>query len=94
MPRTSSNVDRWLKKETAHKRAALENASRHFDNDDSLTVNVLEGIYGQESSFGTLRRTRNMSGAAGDFQLEKKNAIRLGLTVSKENGQSNDKSKL
>jgi membrane-bound lytic murein transglycosylase MltF len=90
MPRTFSNVDRWLKKETAHKKAALENASRHFDNEDALTVNVLEGIYGQESSFGTLRRRRNVSGAAGDFQLEKKTAIRLGLTVTKENDQRFD----
>ena len=90
MPKLSSNVDKWLKKENAHKRAALENASRHFDRDDSLTVNVLEGLYGQESSFGTDRRKRNIAGAAGEFQLEKKTAIRLGLTVSKENDQRFD----
>ena len=85
-----TNVDKWLKRETDHKRKALENASRHFDEDDALSVNVLESIYGQESSFGTTRGKRNTAGAAGDFQLEKKTAIRLGLSVSKENDQRFD----
>ena len=47
-----SNVDVWLKRETPRKQKALENASRHFNNNDALTVNHLEAIYGQESSFG------------------------------------------
>lgn len=47
-----SNVDIWLERETNHNREALENASRYFAGNDNLTVNTLEAIYGQESSFG------------------------------------------
>ncbi|MCB0308845.1 MAG: transglycosylase SLT domain-containing protein, partial [Bdellovibrionales bacterium] len=75
----------WLERETPHKRDALENASMHFDKDDKLTVNTLEAIYGQESSFGKNRRKRYIDGAAGDFQLEKKTAKRMGLTISSKN---------
>lgn len=71
-----SNVDKWLKKETQYKRKALENASRHFSRNDILNVNLLEAIYGQESSFGTKRRKRGLIGAAGDFQIENETAIR------------------
>lgn len=85
-----SNVPEWLKRETAHKRKALENASKHFDKDDSLTVNTLEAIYGQESSFGVKRRSRDIDGAAGDFHLEKKTAKEMGLTVSKKNDERFD----
>lgn len=85
-----SNVDTWLKKETPHKQAALENASRHFDDKDALTVNTLEAIYGQETSFGENRRKRGMAGAAGDFQLERQTARRLGLTVSEKNDERFD----
>ena len=90
MPDKKSKVDKWLERETDHKRKALENASRHFDGDDSFTVNTLEGIYGVESSFGVNRRKRGMSGAAGDFQLEKETAKRMGLLTSKENDQRFD----
>ncbi|MBN1114044.1 MAG: transglycosylase SLT domain-containing protein [Oligoflexia bacterium] len=90
MSKKESNVDKWLRKETPHKQKALENASRHFDKNDSLTVNHLEAIYGQESSFGVQRRKRGITGAAGDFQLEKETAKRLGLTVTKENDQRFD----
>jgi membrane-bound lytic murein transglycosylase MltF len=90
MPKEKSSVDSWLGRETAHKKKALENASRQFDKNDSLTVNTLEAIYGQESSFGTNRRTRGMAGAAGDFQQEKKTAQRIGLKVSKTNDQRFD----
>lgn len=86
----SSKVDKWLKRETPHKKQALENASLHFDKKDALTVNTLEAVYGQESSFGRLRRKRNIPGAAGDFQLEKKTAKRMGLTVSPKNDQRFD----
>lgn len=79
------NIGLWLKRETAYKRTALENASRHFDDKDALTVNTLEAIYGQESSFGKNRRNRGMSGAAGDFQLERKTAKRMGLSVGEKN---------
>lgn len=90
MPKEISNVEKWLKRETPHKRKALENASKHFDKDDSLTVHHLEAIYGKESSFGTLRRKKGIVGAAGDFQIEKKTATRLGLTANKDNDQRFD----
>ncbi|MBD3393426.1 MAG: transglycosylase SLT domain-containing protein, partial [Chitinivibrionales bacterium] len=85
-----TNVDKWLESEDEHTREALEAASRHFEEKDSLTVNTLEAIYGKESSFGSDRRSRNIPGAAGDFQLEKNTAKRMGLTVSKENDQRFD----
>ncbi len=85
-----SKVRGWIKRETPHKRKALENASKHFDEDDSFSVYILEGMYGQESSYGTLRGKRNSIGPAGDFQIEKKTAIRLGLTVNKNNDQRFD----
>ncbi len=86
----ASNIGTWLERETPHKQNALENASRHFDQKDVLTVNTLEAIYGQESSFGKSRRKRGMSGAAGDFQLERKTAERMGLTVSEKNDERFD----
>ena len=86
----TSNVDSWLERETPHKRMALENASRHFDDNDTLTVNTLEAIYAQESSFGKARRKRGMAGAAGDFQLERETAKRLGLTVTTRNDERFD----
>ncbi len=49
----SSDVDAWLGRETDHVRKAVESASRYFDVNDNLTVNTLEAIYAQESSFGT-----------------------------------------
>jgi len=85
-----SNVDMWLKRETEHKKEALENASRHFDKDDNLTVNTLEAIYGKESSFGNDMRKRGIDGAAGHFMLEKRTAKRYGLTVTKRNDQRFD----
>lgn len=87
-----SNVDIWLERETKHNREALENASRYFDGNDNLTVNTLEAIYGQESSFGLKPKLgkRGSSGPAGHFQLEKATAERYGLTVSKENDQRFD----
>lgn len=86
----ASNIGTWLERETPHKQNALENASRHFDEEDVLTVNTLEAIYGQESSFGKNRRKRGMSGAAGDFQLERKTAERMGLTVNEKNDERFD----
>ncbi len=79
MSKRRTKVEEWLDKETPHKKKALENASRYFDPKDSLTVNTLEAIYGQESSFGLNRRTRGIAGAAGDFQLEQETALRYGL---------------
>ncbi|MEW5758726.1 MAG: transglycosylase SLT domain-containing protein [Candidatus Omnitrophota bacterium] len=88
--RQNSNVDVWLKLETEHSRKALENASRHFDDDDVLTVNTLEAIYGQESSFGKEQRKRGITAAAGHFHFESATAKEYNLTVSKENDQRFD----
>jgi len=85
-----SRVDTWLEWETGHKREALENASRYFDNEDVLTVNTLEAVYGQESSFGTQMKERGIDDAAGHFQLEKATAQEYGLTVTKKNDQRFD----
>lgn len=85
-----SNINSWLERETPHTQAALENASRHFDDKDGLTVNTLEAIYGQESSFGKNRKSRGISGAAGDFQLERATAKRMGLVVGDKNDERFD----
>ncbi len=53
-------------------------------------VNTLEAIYGQESSFGILRRSRGVKGAVGDLHLQKDTAERYGLIVTKENDQRFD----
>lgn len=86
----TSNIDTWLKRETPRVRRALESASRHFDKDDNLTVNTLEAVYGQESSFGTQLRERGSKVAAGHFHFEKSTAERYGLSVSRENDQRFD----
>ncbi len=85
-----TEVDIWLERETPHKRKALENASAYFDKNDKLTVNTLEAIYAQESSFGTQRNKRGITSAAGDLHLEKNTAERYGLTVSSKNDQRFD----
>jgi membrane-bound lytic murein transglycosylase MltF len=85
-----STVENWIKKETDHKLNALENASRHFDKLDALTVNTLEGIYGQESSFGSKRGKRGIAGPAGDFQLERRIGRKMGPKVSPKNDQRFD----
>lgn len=84
------DIDTWLGLETAHKRQALENASKYFDAEDDLTVNTLEAIYGQESSFGVSQGKRNITGAAGHFQLERDTAREYSLIVSKGNDQRFD----
>ncbi len=86
----SENVDVWVRGASLHQMKALETAARHFDKNDALDVHTLEALYGQESSFGVSRRHRGISGAAGDFQVEKKTAERLGLYVSKENDERFD----
>lgn len=85
-----SNVDAWLEQETDHVRNALESASRYFDGNDQLTVNTLEAVYGQESTFGTKLNERGIESAAGHFMLEAKTAKRYGLIVSKKNDQRFD----
>ncbi len=86
----SSDVDRWLERETPQVRRALESASRYFDGNDSLTVNTLEAVYAQESSFGTMLRERGTTAAAGHFHLKPDTANRYGLSVSKKNDQRFD----
>ena len=71
-----SDVDVWLERETPRVRKALESASRHFDADDDLTVNTLEAVYSQESSFGTMLGTRGSASAAGHFQFMPETAKR------------------
>lgn len=88
--RRLSNVDRWLKRETPRVRKALESASRHFDSNDTLIVNTLEAVYGQESSFGTMLGTRGSTNAVGHFHLKPETAARYGLSVSKDNDQRFD----
>ena len=85
-----SNVDLWLGRETNRTRKALESASRHFDASDNLTVNTLEAVYGQESSFGTMLGKRGSASAVGHFRLEPATARRYGLSVSKRNDQRFD----
>ena len=85
MAEKPSNVDQWLERETPQIRKALESASRYFDANDHLTVNMLEAVYGRESSFGTMLGTRGSAGAAGHFQFTPETAKRYGLSVSKNN---------
>ena len=86
----ASNVDRWLGRETNRTRKALESASRHFDANDTLTVNTLEAVYAQESSFGVLLGKRGSTGAAGHFKFKPDTARRYGLKVSKQDDQRFD----
>lgn len=88
--KSKSDVDVWVEKETEHKREAIENASRYFDDNDSLTVNTLEAVYGQESSFGAMQGKRGINGAAGHFMLKKATAEKYGLIVSNKNDQRFD----
>lgn len=85
-----SEVDVWLERETDHVRKALESASRYFDGNDQLTVNTLEAVYAQESSFGATPGKRGTARAAGHFMLQAKTAKRYGLRVSKKNDQRFD----
>src|SRR3989338_9008269 len=86
-----SNVDRWLERETPRLRKALESASRYFDSNDTITVNTLEAVYWQESSFGAMLGTRGSTSAAGHFQFTPETAKRYGLSVSKNNDQRFDR---
>ncbi len=88
----ASNVDGWLERETDHVRKALESASRYFNRNDNLTVNTLEAIYGQESSYGLPKKMgeRGSTEPAGHFQLSSNTAKRYSLTVTKNNDQRFD----
>jgi len=90
MPENRSDVDIWLSRETEDVRKALESASRYFDDNDSFTVNTLESIYAQESSFGIQMGERGSTAAAGHFQFEPATAKRYGLEVSVEKDERFD----
>ena len=90
MAKKKTDVEVWIGQENSHTREALENASRYFARTDALTVNTLEAVYGQESSFGVLLRKRGMDGAAGYFHIDKKTAGQYHLIVSEENDQRFD----
>ncbi|MFH0753202.1 MAG: transglycosylase SLT domain-containing protein [Candidatus Omnitrophota bacterium] len=92
MAKKKTCVDEWVEREKLHPhiREALENASRYFARTDALSVNTLEAIYGQESSFGILRRLPGIGGAVGEFHIEKKTAERYGLMVTRNNDQRFD----
>ena len=84
-------VDDWLTKRTTHQTEALENASRHFDDQDALDVYVLEGVYGQESDSGRDNGgKRGGNGPRGPFALEKDTATRMGLGTSAGDDQRFD----
>ncbi|MBI3556685.1 MAG: transglycosylase SLT domain-containing protein [Deltaproteobacteria bacterium] len=85
-----SDISAWVKRETPHQRKSLETASRHFDRNDAMDVHTLEAVYAQESSFGQSRGRRNATGPAGDFQLKRNVAQKMGLHVSKANDERFD----
>ena len=90
MAEKPSNVDQWLKRETPQIRQALESASRYVDENDHLTVNTLEAVYGRESSFGTMLRERGSVVPAGHFHFKPDTAKEYGLNISKNNDQRFD----
>ncbi|MBI4043128.1 MAG: putative toxin-antitoxin system toxin component, PIN family [Deltaproteobacteria bacterium] len=79
--------------ETVYPKQSIELFADPYD--DMLIEAALTGraryiVNSQESSFGSIRKKRYISGAAGDFQLEKRAALRMGLTVSNRNDQRFD----
>ena len=92
MAKKKTYVDEWIEREKLHPniREALENASRYFARTDALTVNTLEAIYGEESSFGKQRGRRGSADAAGEFQIKVPTAQHYHLVVTKENDQRFD----
>jgi membrane-bound lytic murein transglycosylase MltF len=92
MAKQSSDIDVWLRRESDHVRKALENASRHFDANDHLTVNTLEGVYARESSFGLDKKLgqRGSAKPAGHFHISPNTAKRYGLTIANSNDQRFD----
>jgi membrane-bound lytic murein transglycosylase MltF len=92
MVNREKELKEWLARETEHKRKALENASRHFDDSDVLDAHTLEAIYSRESNFGHQmgENGRGSDGPAGHFQFDKLTAKDYGLEVTKENDERFD----
>ena len=90
----NTDVDKWIDKRTPHQLKALEKASKVFDNNDTLTVNTLEAIYGKESSFGDKyylgKIAKGSDKPAGHFQQKKEAAKERGLITDPKNDQRFD----
>jgi len=83
-----NKIDSWLKIENkGNFKIALERASRVFDNNDAYTVNTLESIFGQETSFGTIMaKIKGSNGPSGYFQIQKATAEKYSkLKITKAN---------
>ncbi len=91
---TNKNVNEWIDLRDPHQLKALEKASKVFDDNDVLTVNTLEAIYGKESSFGNKRyldkSSRGSDKPAGHFQQKKEAAKEQGLITDPKNDQRFD----
>lgn len=90
MTQKSSYVSDWLgiEKDHPNKVNALENASRNLSVNHPLTINSVEAIYGQETSFGDkkkLKGKRGGIGPSGHFQLDKRTAERYGPKITAKN---------
>ncbi len=92
MKNNNDNVKDWIEKRTEHQIKALEKASKIFDENDVLTVNTLEAIYGRETSFGNKKflGIKGSDKAAGHFQQKKETAIENGLKVTAKNDERFD----
>lgn len=92
----NEKVSKWVEienKEDSDIVKHLENAaSKNFDGNDELDVSVLQGVYGQESSYGTNYKEdkKGDGGATGHFQIEKKTGTELGLTMTEDNDERFD----
>jgi hypothetical protein len=90
----TNDVDKWIDKRNPHQVKALEKASKIFDEKDSFTVNTLEAIYGQESSFGDkdyLKKSpHGTTKPAGHFQQKKIAAKEQKLLTNRDNDQRFD----
>ncbi len=83
----SKDVDKWLKDYTEQQMRAIETASKVFDDEDFMDVNIIEGIFARESSFGKSKNigSRGDNGPAGYFQQKKDAANRSGIKTEKNN---------
>lgn len=91
---TNKDVDKWIDKRAPHQVKALEKASKVFDDQDNLSVNTLEAIYGKESGFGNKyyldKIAHGSDKPAGHFQQKKVAAKERGLIADAKNDQRFD----